>query len=108
VIVGRDAHEATGFDKDALNRSMKMFVPTMGPNTDFKQWKRNLLTLLSLKAAYFIPHLAIRESGVGLDDEAQHYAYALVLHATSENKRADDRAVKSSVSAARPDFATTA
>jgi hypothetical protein len=57
-------HEATGFDKEAHNRSMKMYVPTMGPNTCFKQWKRNFLTFLSLKAAYLIPMLAIRESGV--------------------------------------------
>jgi hypothetical protein len=63
VVVGRAAHEATGFDKDALNRSMKMSVPTMGPNSDFKQWKRNFLSFLSLKAAYLIPQLAIRESG---------------------------------------------
>jgi hypothetical protein len=37
VVIGRAAHEATGFDKDALNRSMKMSVPTMGPTTDFKK-----------------------------------------------------------------------
>jgi hypothetical protein len=66
VVVGRAAHEATGFDKDALNRSMNMSVPTMGPNSDFKQWKRNFLNFLNfifLKAAYLIPQLAIRESG---------------------------------------------
>jgi hypothetical protein len=43
---------------------MKMTVPTMGPNTDFKPRKRNFLTFLSLKAAYLIPQLAIRESRV--------------------------------------------
>jgi hypothetical protein len=37
VVIGRVAHEATGFDKEALNWSMKMSVPTMGPNSDFKQ-----------------------------------------------------------------------
>jgi hypothetical protein len=68
VVVGRAAHEATGFDKDALNRSMKMSVPTMGPNSDFKQWKRNFLNFLSIKAAYLIPQLAIRESGAWLDE----------------------------------------
>jgi hypothetical protein len=55
VFIGRAAHEATGFDKDALNRSLKMSVPTIWPNTDFKQWKRNFLNFLSLKAAYLIP-----------------------------------------------------
>jgi hypothetical protein len=37
VVVGRAAYEATGFDKDALNRSMQISVPTMGPNSAFKQ-----------------------------------------------------------------------
>jgi hypothetical protein len=89
VVVGRAAHEATGFDKDALNRSMKMSVPTMGPTTDFKKWKRNFLNFLSLKVAYLIPQLAIRESGVWLDEPAQHYAYTLLLHAADANQRDD-------------------
>jgi hypothetical protein len=55
VVIGRAAHEATGFDKDALNRSMKMSVPIMGPTTDFKQWKRNFINFLSIKATYLIP-----------------------------------------------------
>jgi hypothetical protein len=49
VVIGRVVNEATGFDKESLNRYMKMTVPTMGPNTDFKQWKRN-----SLEAAFII------------------------------------------------------
>jgi hypothetical protein len=73
----------------ALNRSIKTYVPTMGPNKDFKQWKRNLLTFLSLKTAYLIAQLAIRESGVWLDEQAQKYAYALILHDARENKRDD-------------------
>jgi spore cortex formation protein SpoVR/YcgB (stage V sporulation) len=64
VVIGRAAHEATGFSKDALNRSMKMSLLTMEPTTDIKQWKRNFLTFLSIKAAYLIPQLAIRDSGV--------------------------------------------
>jgi hypothetical protein len=51
VVVGRAAHEAAGFDKDALNRYMKMLVPTMGPNSDFQHWKRNFLNFFSLKPA---------------------------------------------------------
>jgi hypothetical protein len=89
LVIGRAVHEAPGFDKESLNRSVKMIVPTMGPNTDFEQWKRNFLTFLSLKAAYLIQQLAIRESGVWIDEAAQTYAYALLLHAASENKRAD-------------------
>jgi hypothetical protein len=106
VVAGRAAHEATGFDKDALNRSMKMSISTIWPNSDFKQGKTNFLNFLSLKAAYLIPQLAIRESGAWLDEQAQHYAYTLLLHAANDNKR-DDQAMKS-VSSARPDCATTA
>jgi hypothetical protein len=104
VVVGRAAHEATGFDKDDLNRSMKMSVPTMGPTTDFKQWKRNFINFLSLKAAYLIPQLAIRESGVWLDEHEQRYAYTLLPHAASANQRTD-KAMKC-VSPARPNCAT--
>jgi hypothetical protein len=45
-------------------------VLIMGPNSDLKQWKRNIPNLLSLKAAYLIPQLAIRESGAWLDEHA--------------------------------------
>jgi hypothetical protein len=106
VVIGRAAHEATGFDKDALNRPLKISVPTMGPTTDYKQWKRNFLNLLSLKAAYLIPQLANRESGVWLDEKAQHYACTLLLHAASANQRADQ--TMKCVSPARPDCATAA
>jgi hypothetical protein len=71
VVIGSASNEAADFDKESFNRSMKMYVHTMGPNTDFKQWKTSLLTFLSLKAAYLIPKLAIREFGVLLDEAAQ-------------------------------------
>jgi hypothetical protein len=106
VVIGRAAHEATGFDKDALNRSMKILAATMGPNSDFKQWKRDFLNFLSIKAAYLIPQLAIRESGARLDEQVQHYAYTLRVHAASANKRAN-HALKC-VSHARPCCATAA
>jgi hypothetical protein len=106
LVIGRDAQEAAGFDKDALNRSMKMSVPTMVPTADFKQWKRNFLNFLSLKAAYLISQLAIRESGVRLDEQVQHYAFTLLLHAASANQRADQ--AMNYVSLARPDCATAA
>jgi hypothetical protein len=40
LVIGRVVNEATGFDKESFNRSIKMTVMTMGPNTDFKQWTR--------------------------------------------------------------------
>jgi hypothetical protein len=56
TVNGRAIYESNGFDKESLSRSMKMTVPTMAPHTNFKQWKRNFLTLLySHKAAYMIP-----------------------------------------------------
>jgi hypothetical protein len=91
---------------DALNHSMKMSVPTMGPNTDFKQWKRNFLNFFFLKATYLIPQLALRESGAWLNEQAQHYADTLLLHAASANQRSD-QAMKC-VSHARPDCAIAA
>jgi hypothetical protein len=84
---------------------MKMSVPVMGPTTD-KQWKRTFLNFLSIKAAYLIPQLAIRDSGVWLDEQAHHYAYTLLLHAASANQRAD-HALKC-VSPARSDCAAAA
>jgi hypothetical protein len=72
---------------------MKMNVPTIGPNIAFKQWKRNFPPNLPHKAEYLIPQLAIRESDVWLDEAAHTYAYALLLHDASENKRSD-QAVK--------------
>jgi hypothetical protein len=105
VVVGRAAHEATGFDKDALNRSMKMSVPTMGPSPDFKQWKRNFLNFLSLKAACLIPELATssRVHGWTSRPSTTHTPYFL---AAIDNKRVD-KALKC-VSLARPDCATAA
>jgi hypothetical protein len=43
--------------------------------------EKNFLTFLSLKAAYLIPEMAIRESGVWLDEQAQNYDDALMLYA---------------------------
>jgi hypothetical protein len=47
---------------------MKVIVPTIGPNTNFKQWKIDFLTFMSLKVACLIPQLAIRESGGWFDE----------------------------------------
>jgi hypothetical protein len=68
---------------------MKMTVPAMWSVTSVKQWKRNFLAFLSLKTAYHIPRLAIRESGSWLDEAAHNYAYAFLLHVANENKRVD-------------------
>jgi hypothetical protein len=51
VVVNRAVGETTDFDRDAINMSMKMNVPVMGPNTKFRHWKNGLFDFLSLKAA---------------------------------------------------------
>jgi hypothetical protein len=83
VVIGRAVNEATGFDEESLNRSIKMTFPNMGPNIDFKQWKGNFLTFLSLNVAYLIPQLAIRKANVWLDEAAQTYSYAMLPSKTS-------------------------
>jgi hypothetical protein len=59
-----------------------------------------------MEAEYLIPQLTRHEPGVGLEEAAQSNAYALLLHATCENKRAE-HGVKC-ISVARPDCATAA
>jgi hypothetical protein len=106
VVIGRLVNEATSFDKECLNRSMKMNVPAMGPYTDFQAVEKELSHFLSLKFAYLIPHLASRESGGWLDEATQTYAYALLLHAAREDKRTDQ--ADKCIVVARHDCATVA
>jgi hypothetical protein len=106
VVVNGAAGETVDFDMDAINMSMEMNVLVMGPNTEFRHWKNRFLDFLSLKAAYLIPQLALRESGAYLDDNAQSYAFALLRHALGDNKRAD-QAVRC-ITAARADCGAAA
>jgi hypothetical protein len=85
---------------------MKMNVPVMGPNTEFRHWKYRFLDFLSLKAAYLIPQLALRESCAYLDENAQSYAFALLRHAVGDNRRAD-QAIRC-ITAARADCGAAA
>jgi hypothetical protein len=101
VIVGRAAGEDADFDIDSINRSMKINVPVMGPHTEFRHRKNRFLAFLSLKAAYLIPKLALRDFGAYLDESARSYSFALLLHAAGDNKRAV-QAVRC-ITAARPD-----
>jgi hypothetical protein len=68
--------------------------------------KEELPKLPLTQGTYLIPQLAIRESGVWLDEQAQHYAYTLLLRAAIADQRVD-HAMKC-VSPARPDYATAA
>jgi hypothetical protein len=62
-----------------------MNVHVMGPNTEFRPWKNMFLDFLSLKAAYLIPQLALREYGAYLDENAQNCAFTLLRHAVGDN-----------------------
>jgi hypothetical protein len=82
-----------------------MTVLTVGPHTDFKQWKKNFLTFLSL-VTYVIPQFALRELRVCMDETAKSQAFTLMLHPASENKLAHH--FVRCVSLVRPYYATLA
>jgi hypothetical protein len=46
----------------------------MPKTEEFKLWKRDFLSFLSIKAAALIPQLAMSSSGVPLNPIAQRYA----------------------------------
>jgi hypothetical protein len=106
VVVNRAAGETSDFNRDAIKMSMKMNVLVMGPNTEFRHWKNRFLVFLSLKAAYLIPQLAMRESGAYLDENAQSYAFALLRHAVGDNKLANQTV--QCITAARADCGAAA
>jgi hypothetical protein len=88
VVVNRAAGEIADFDRDSINMSMKMNVYVTGPNIEFRHCKNRFLDYMSLRAAYLIPQLAQRESGVYLDERAQSYAFAVLRHGVGDNRRA--------------------
>jgi hypothetical protein len=106
VVVGRAASESADFDMNSISRSMKMNVLVMGPNRELRHWKNRVFYILSLKVAYMIPHKALRDSGVYLDERAHSYTFALLLHVASDNRRTN-QAVRC-VIAARPDCGAAA
>jgi hypothetical protein len=74
--------------------SMKMNVPVMGTNTQFRQWTNPFLAFQSLKASYLIPRRqAHRDCGAYLDESAHSYELALLLDAVGDGMR-DDQAVR--------------
>jgi hypothetical protein len=88
MVVGRAANdESANFDKGDINMCIKMNFPTMGPTTEFKHSRSHFLSFMSLKAAYLIPHMAVRDSGAYQDKGSHSFAFALMLHAACGNKR---------------------
>jgi hypothetical protein len=104
-VVGRAVFLSNGCDKEAMNRSMKMTVPPWARTCTSSNGKG---TFSRFEAAYMIPQLALRVSGVWLEEVVTNNAFALndMLHVASENKRKDH--VVKCVSPARPNCATVA
>jgi hypothetical protein len=70
-----------------------MNVHVIRPPTEFQHRKSRFLFFKSLKAVYLIPQLTLMDSSANLEEGGQSYAFELLLHAASDNKR-DDQATK--------------
>jgi hypothetical protein len=70
---------AINFDGDSFSRSFRMDAPLMPKTGEFKVWKRDFLSFLSIKAAAFIPQLAMSSSDVPLNPVAHRYAHAMLV-----------------------------
>jgi hypothetical protein len=69
-IVAMTANWATNIDGDSFSRSFRMDAPLIPGTGEFKTWKRDFLSLLSMKGAALIPQLAMSSSGVPLNPVA--------------------------------------
>jgi hypothetical protein len=105
-FVAMTADWATNFDGDSFSRSLRMDAPLMPKTGEFKAWKRDFLSFLSIKAAALIPQLALSSSGVPLNPVAQRYAHAMLVQCCRHNKPYAQTIAR--VPARRPDCGTTA
>jgi hypothetical protein len=69
---------ATNFDGDSFSRSFRMDAPLMPKTGEFKTWKRDFSSFLSIKGAALIPQLALTSSSVPLNLVAQRFAHAML------------------------------
>jgi hypothetical protein len=97
---------ATNFDGDSFSRSFRMDAPLMPRTGEFKTWKRDFLSFLSIKGAALIPQLALSSSGVPLNPVAQRFAHAMLVQCCRQNKPAAQAIA--GVPAGRPDCGTAA
>jgi hypothetical protein len=61
---------ATNFDGDSFSRSFRMDAPVMPKTGEFKTWRRDFLSFLSIKGVALIPQLALSSSGIPLNPAA--------------------------------------
>jgi hypothetical protein len=78
-FVAMTADWATSFDGDSFSRFFRMDAPLMPRTGEFKTWKRDFQSFLSIKGAALIPHLALSSSGVPLNPVAQRFAHAMLV-----------------------------
>ena len=105
-FVAMTADWATNFDGDSFSRSFRMDAPLMPRTGEFKTWKRDFLSFLSIKGAALIPQLALSPSGVPLNPVAQRCAHAMLVQFCRQNKQAAQAIA--GVPAGRPDCGTAA
>ena len=105
-FVAMTADWATNFDGDSFSRSFRMDAPLMPRTGEFKTWKRDFLSFLSIKGAALIPQLALSSSGVPLNPVAQRFAHAMLVQCCRQNKPAAQAIA--GVPARRPDCGTAA
>jgi hypothetical protein len=84
-----------------------MDAPLMPKTCELKCSMRDFLSLLSLKAAALIPHLAMSSFGVPLNPVAQRYAHATMLVQCCRRNKPAAHAI-AGVSAGRHDYETVA
>jgi hypothetical protein len=87
-FVAMTAYWANNFDGDSFSRSFRMDAPLMPRTGEFKTWKRDFLSFLSIKGAALIPQLALSSSGVPLNPVAQRFAHAMLVQCCRQNKPA--------------------
>jgi hypothetical protein len=105
-FVAMTADWATNFDGDSYSRSFRMDAPLIPKTGEFKSWKRDFLSFLSIKGAALIPHLTLSSSGVPLNTIAQRFAHAMLVQCCRHNKAAAQAIA--SVRAGRPECGTAA
>jgi hypothetical protein len=105
-FVAMTAEWATNFDGDSLSRSFRMDAPLMPRTGEFKTWKRDFLSFLSIKGAALIPQLALSSSGVPVNPVAQRLAHAMLVQSCRQNKPAAQAIA--GVPVGRPDCGTAA
>jgi hypothetical protein len=103
-FVAMTADWATDFDGDSFSRSFRMDAPLMPETGEFKTWKHDFLSFISIKAAALIPQLAMSSSRVPLNLVAQRYAYATMVQCCRHNKPAPH--ASAGAPAVRPDCGT--